>query len=54
MAYKKVYPGVADAIESGEEVTVKYVDYDHREGGTFLFPQKHRSGASGGSVKKFL
>jgi len=54
VAYKKVYPGIADAIESGEEVTVNYVDYDHREGGKFLLPQVPRSGSGGGSVKKFL
>ena len=27
-AYKSVYPAIADAIESGEEVTVEYIDYD--------------------------
>lgn len=53
VAYKKVYPIVADAIESGEEVTVKYIDYDHREGGKFLLPLPPR-GAGGGSVKKIL
>ena len=54
VAYKKVYPAIADAIESGEEVTVNYVDYDHREGGKFLLPQVPRSGSGGGSVKKIL
>ncbi len=54
VAYKKVYPSIADAIESGEEVTVNYVDYDHREGGRFLLPLSPRTGASGGGVKKIL
>ena len=25
-AYKRIYPGIAKAIESGEEVTIEYVD----------------------------
>ncbi len=54
VAYKKVYPAIADAIESGEEVTVNYVDYDHREGGKFLLPLTPRGGSGGGSVKKIL
>ena len=54
VAYKKVYPSIADAIESGEEVTVNYVDYDHREGGKFLLPQTPRGGSGGGSVKKIM
>lgn len=54
VAYKKVYPIVADAIESGKEVTVKYIDYDYRDGGKFLTPQPPRSGSGGGSVKKIL
>ena len=31
-AYKKVYPLVRDAIESGQNVTVNYIDYDYVEG----------------------
>jgi len=53
VAYKRVYPIVRDAILSGEEVTVNYVDYDHREGGKFLLPLPPR-GVGGGSVKNIL
>jgi hypothetical protein len=31
-AYKRVYPIVRDAILSGEDVSVTYVDFDHVEG----------------------
>ena len=27
-AYKRIYPRIAKAIEKGEEVTIKYIDYD--------------------------
>tara|TARA_R110000824_G_scaffold67836_4_gene175612 strand:- start:2732 stop:3208 length:477 start_codon:yes stop_codon:yes gene_type:complete len=27
-AYKRIYPGIAQAIEKGEEVTIEYIDYD--------------------------
>lgn len=27
-AYKRIYPAIAKAIENGEEVTIKYTDYD--------------------------
>jgi hypothetical protein len=27
-AYKRIYPSIAKAIEDGEEVTIKYIDYD--------------------------
>jgi len=27
-AYKRIYPSIAKAIDKGEEVTIKYVDYD--------------------------
>jgi len=27
-AYKRIYPLVANAIESGEQVRVKYIDFD--------------------------
>tara|TARA_R100001463_G_scaffold99735_1_gene154159 strand:+ start:118 stop:594 length:477 start_codon:yes stop_codon:yes gene_type:complete len=29
-AYKRIYPRIAQAIEQGEEVTIKYIDYDSR------------------------
>ena len=27
-AYRRIYPRIAKAIESGEQVTIKYIDYD--------------------------
>jgi hypothetical protein len=54
VAYKKVYPAIANAIASGEKVTVNYIDYDHREGGRFLLPLSPKSGSGGGGVKKIL
>jgi len=27
-AYKRIYPAIAKAIANGEEVTIKYTDYD--------------------------
>jgi len=27
-AYKRIYPSIAKAIASGEEVTIRYIDYD--------------------------
>jgi hypothetical protein len=27
-AYKRIYPGIARALEAGEEVTITYTDYD--------------------------
>tara|TARA_R100001510_G_C7652348_1_gene210162 strand:- start:2116 stop:2583 length:468 start_codon:yes stop_codon:yes gene_type:complete len=27
-AYKRIYPNIAKAIASGEEVTIRYIDYD--------------------------
>ena len=27
-AYKRVYPPIAEALESGEEVTIEYIDFD--------------------------
>ena len=42
-AYKKVYPIVRDAILSGEEVTVEYIDYDYIEGKTVVEPEEEKS-----------
>ena len=27
-AYKRIYPPIADAVDNGEEVTIKYIDFD--------------------------
>ena len=27
-AYKRIYPPIAEALESGDEVTITYIDYD--------------------------
>ena len=42
-SYKKVYPIVRDAILSGEQVTVQYIDYDYIEGKTPVEPIKEKS-----------
>tara|TARA_B100000287_G_C20656200_1_gene788641 strand:+ start:1483 stop:2244 length:762 start_codon:yes stop_codon:yes gene_type:complete len=38
-AYKRVYPPIAEAIESGEEVWVTYVDYDYIENKEEIVPE---------------
>jgi len=29
-AYRRIYPKIAKAIDSGEKVTIEYIDYDGR------------------------
>ena len=43
VAYKKVYPLVRDAILSGNEVTVNYIDYDYVEGKPVKAPAPTKS-----------
>ena len=40
-AYKKVYPLVRDAIESGQNGTVSYIDYDYVEGKPVKIPKSN-------------